>query len=137
MGPEGVVFHSPPFDEYLGFFQGVKDLAIQQFVSEFTVEAFTVAVFPGAARFDVEGWYACSFEPLAYCLGGEFRAVIRSDMLEWFMGHEEMREAMEHVIGVEPSLHQDGEALPTEFIVERQDLDSMAIVRAPCREVTG
>jgi len=76
VGPEGVVLNAPSFDEYLGFFQGVKDLAIKQFVSEFTVEAFTVAVFPRAARFDVEGSYACSFEPLAYCLSGEFRAVI-------------------------------------------------------------
>lgn len=76
VGPEGTVFHSPPFDEYSDFFQGLKDLAIQQFVSELTVEAFTVAVFPRAPRFDVEGSYACSFEPLAYCLSGEFRAVI-------------------------------------------------------------
>ena len=40
------------------------------------------------------------------------------------MGHEEIREAMEHVIGVEPSLHQDGEALPTEFVDDGQDLYS-------------
>ena len=73
---EGVVFHSPPLDEYLGLSEGVEDLSIQQFVSQFTVETFTVAVFPGAARFNVEGSYSCSFKPLTYRLGGEFRAII-------------------------------------------------------------
>jgi hypothetical protein len=35
------------------------------------------------------------------------------------MGHEEIRESMEHVIGVEPSLHQDGQAhyLPSQGLV--------------------
>jgi hypothetical protein len=28
VGPEGVVFHSPPFDEYLGLPKDVKDLSI-------------------------------------------------------------------------------------------------------------
>lgn len=72
VGPEGVVFHSPPLDEYLGLSEGVEDLSIQQFVSEFTVETFTVAVFPGATRFDIEGSYSCSFKPLTYRLRGEF-----------------------------------------------------------------
>ena len=53
------------------------------------------------------------------------------------MGHEEIREAMEHVIGVEPSLHEDGEALPTEFIDDRQHLDGTTIVGAVCHKVIG
>ena len=32
-------------------------------------------------------------------------------MLGWHMGHQEICQAMEHVMGVEPSLRQDGEAL--------------------------
>ena len=53
------------------------------------------------------------------------------------MSHEEIREAMEHVIGLEPSLHQDGEALPTEFVEDHQDLDWTGIARAVCYEVRG
>ncbi len=64
MGSEGIVFHSPSFDDYLGLPEGVKDLSIKHFFSEFTVESFTVADFPRAARFDVQGSHSCSFKPL-------------------------------------------------------------------------
>ena len=134
---EGVVFHSPPLDEYLGLSEGVEDLLIQQFVSQFTVETFTVAVFPGAARFNVEGPHACICKPLANSRGGEFRSVIRSDVFRRTMGHEEIREAMEHVIGVELSLHHDVEALPTEFVDDGQDLDRTAVVGAVCHKIVG
>lgn len=53
------------------------------------------------------------------------------------MGHKRVCEAMEHVIGVEPSLYQDGDALPTEFIDDRQNLYGMAVMRALCHEVIG
>ena len=53
------------------------------------------------------------------------------------MGHEEIREAMEHVIGVEPSFHQDGKALPTEIIDDHQDLDGTTVVRAVSHEIIG
>ena len=72
VGPEGVAFRSPPLYEYLSFFKGVEDLSIQQLVSEFPAETLTIAVFSGAARFDVEGSYSCSFKPLACWLSGEF-----------------------------------------------------------------
>ena len=37
-------------------------------------------------------------------------------MFRWTVGYEEIREAMEHVIGAKLSLHHDGQALPTEFV---------------------
>jgi hypothetical protein len=53
------------------------------------------------------------------------------------MGHEEIREAMEHVIGVELSLNHNGEALSTEFVDDRQDLEGTAVVRAVCHKIIG
>jgi hypothetical protein len=70
--PEGVVFHSPTLDEYLSFLEGIEDLSVQQFVAEFLVETFTVAVFPRATRLDVEGPYPCSLKPLSYRRSSEF-----------------------------------------------------------------
>jgi hypothetical protein len=32
------------------------------------------------------------------------------------MGHKEIREAIEHVIGIVPSLHEDIQNLPTELV---------------------
>ncbi len=51
------------------------------------------------------------------------------------MAHEQIREVMEYVIGVEPSLHNDSEALPTEFVDDGQYLDRLPIVRTVCHEI--
>jgi hypothetical protein len=135
--PECIVFYSPPFDEYLGLPERVKDLAIQQFVSEFPVEAFAIAVLPRTAGFDIEGSHSGICKPLAYCLSSEFRAVVRSDMLWWPMGHEEICEAMEHVIGFEVSFHNNGETFSTEFIYDIQYPDGTTVMRAVCHEIIG
>jgi NAD-dependent SIR2 family protein deacetylase len=42
---------------------------------------------------------------------------------------------MEHIIGVKSSLHEYGEALPTEFVDDRQHLDGTTIVCAVCHKV--
>ena len=72
MGSERVVLNAPSFDDHLGLPDGVEDLSIKDFVSEFSVEAFAVPIFPRAPRFDEEGSYTCSFKPVAYCVGSEF-----------------------------------------------------------------
>ncbi len=78
-----------------------------------------------------------SFKPVPYRLGVEFRAIVGSDVLGWTVGHEEIREAVEHIIGVEPSLHHDGEALPTEFVDDRQDLEGPSIMCPVRYEIIG
>jgi hypothetical protein len=70
-------------------------------------------------------------------LGGEFRSIIRSDVFRWTVGHEEIREAMEDVIGAQLSLHHDVQALPTEFVDDSQYLDGTAVVSAVCHEIIG
>lgn len=58
-------------------------------------------------------------------------------MLRWTVGHEEVREAMEHVIGAQLSLNHNGEALSTEFVDNRQYLDWTTVVSAVCHEIIG
>ena len=53
------------------------------------------------------------------------------------MGHEELREAMEHVIGAQLPLNHNGEALSTEFVDNRQYLDWTTVVSAVCHELIG
>jgi len=58
-------------------------------------------------------------------------------MFRWTVGYEEIREAMEDVVGAQPSLHQDIQALTTEFVYDRQDLDRTAVVSAVCHKIIG
>jgi hypothetical protein len=50
---------------------------------------------------------------------------------------KEIGKVTQRVIGVELSLRQDGDALPTESIDDRQTLYGMAIMRAICHDVIG
>ncbi len=49
---------APTLDQDPGFGQGVEDLAVEQLVPEFSVEALVVAVLPWAARFDEQRLHA-------------------------------------------------------------------------------
>ena len=46
MRPDCVVVFPPFLDHDLSLFQAVKDLAVEQFIPEPSVETFAIAVFP-------------------------------------------------------------------------------------------
>ena len=45
--PDGVVVATPSLDQDLSFAQGVEELAVEEFIAETGIEAFTVAILPG------------------------------------------------------------------------------------------
>lgn len=47
LGPDCVVEAAPFLDQDLGFAQGVEELAVEEFIAETGIEAFTVAILPG------------------------------------------------------------------------------------------
>ena len=50
MRPDRVVVLAPVLDQRFGLLEGVEDLAVEQLMPELPVEAFVVAVLPGAPR---------------------------------------------------------------------------------------
>jgi hypothetical protein len=54
MRPEGVVFQTPSFYQYLSLFQCIEDLSVKQLIPDLTVEALVIAVLQGASCLDVE-----------------------------------------------------------------------------------
>ena len=44
MWSEHIVFQTPFFNQYFCFFQGIEKFAIEQFISQFAIKAFIVAV---------------------------------------------------------------------------------------------
>ena len=69
------------FDEDLRVSQREEDLAVQTLVPQFSIEAFAMAVFPGAAGPDVERFHVEFAEPIPYSLSNEFRSIVRANML--------------------------------------------------------
>jgi len=74
--PHGIVVPPPLLDHDLGLGQRVEDLAVEQFVSEFTVERFHVAVLPRAAGFDLGGLGPDRGDPFAQRRSDELRPII-------------------------------------------------------------
>jgi hypothetical protein len=55
--PFGHLFNSLPHDD-LGFFKTVEDLPIQKVISKGAVKAFTKAILPRTAGFNVSGFHS-------------------------------------------------------------------------------
>jgi hypothetical protein len=66
----------PGFDQHLGLPQGIESLAIEQLIAKLAIEAFTMSVFPGAARFDVGRLGADIGDPVTQSFGNEIRGIV-------------------------------------------------------------
>jgi len=58
-----------------------RDLAVQTFIGELAVEAFTIAILPGTAWLDGQRCGVHSFEPGAQRAGDKIGTVIRTQVL--------------------------------------------------------
>src|SRR5207342_791923 len=75
-----VVVLTPILDHDLCLIERVEDFAVEQFVSQLSVEALAVAVLPGASRFDVGGLGANRGDPVPNSLSDELGPIVGSDM---------------------------------------------------------
>ena len=57
MRPRSVVMFPPSLDQQLRLKHGVKELAVQQLISEFAIEDFDRTVFPRTTRLDEQSLY--------------------------------------------------------------------------------
>ena len=81
MRSELVVFPSPALNEHSGLGECVKDLSVEQLVSELSIKRFVVAVLPRTSGFNEQGLGSDALQPLANGRGGELRPVVRTDPL--------------------------------------------------------
>ena len=100
--------------------QRIKDLSVQAFVPQLSIEAFAVSVLPGTARFDRQ---AFPFPlPPATSADPPRRTQIHCSS-ECFPGCPEqhhIRHRFDHFVPPQPSCHADRQALPRVFIDHRQ-----------------
>ena len=70
---------APGFDQDLGLFEGVEDLAVDQLIAQLGIEA--VSVLPRARAFDVGRFGPDPGDPVLDGLGDELGSLIGPDML--------------------------------------------------------
>ena len=128
---------SPVFDDDLRFLERVEDFAVEQFVTEFRVEALAIAVFPWTARHDVGGFGTDCCDPLPECFGDELRAIVRTNMGGDAAQDEEVGKHVDNIDCLQLSLDPDGDAFPRELINHVEHADFPAVVRPVLDKVVG
>src|SRR6266568_9606704 len=68
-----VVFHPPPLRQYLRLLQRVKNLAVQELISQLAVEALAIPVLPRTPGLDVQRLRPQLSQPLPQLLSNELR----------------------------------------------------------------
>gem|GEM_PF-5580447 len=72
---------APPLDQHPRLRHRVEDLAVQELVAQFAVQALHVAVLPRVARLDAERLHTHLSEPLAHRRRGEFAPVVAAHVV--------------------------------------------------------
>ena len=125
----------PVFNHDLGLLQCVEDLAVEQFVTQFTVEAFAIAVLPWASRFDVSGLGSDRSNPIPESLSDKLRAVVGTYMRRNAPRDEQLAQGLDDVGGLEFPCHTDSQALSGELVENAQHPEGFAIVGTVSDEV--
>ncbi|MPN40286.1 hypothetical protein SDC9_187822 [bioreactor metagenome] len=79
MGPLGIVFLPPVFDDLTGMAHRHEPVLVQTFIPELTVEAFDVSILLWFAWLNEAQAQSLAICPFIEHLAGEFRAVIDGD----------------------------------------------------------
>ncbi len=135
MGSNGIVQPPPLFDEDDSLGQCVEDLSVQELVSQLSVEAFVVTVFPRTSWRDVERLHTEPAQPPAHELRRELRPIVRAKMLRRTVMGEEFGQDLEHVVSSDLSTDRDRQALPRVLVEHCQQLQGTTVVRPRAHEV--
>jgi hypothetical protein len=104
-----------------------EQFPVQALVAETAVEALPVRVLPGAARIDVPGLRPPLGQPALQDLGDEFRPVVRAEPLRLPALGERPLQDGDDPPGAERPTDLDRQALPREFIDQREDAQSLTV----------
>ena len=137
MWPDGIVVTPPGFDHDPGLLQTVEDLTVEELVAQLAVEAFAIAIFPGASGFDVGGPGANSGNPVSQRNSNELRTVVGADMGRDAAQDKQVAERIDDVCSPEVPGYPDGEGFACELIDDAQHPEPPSVVGALRDKVIG
>ena len=92
-----VIVLDPFTNNDLCFPQAVKDFSIKQVVSEGAIKAFTKAILPRAAWFNISSFDPNTRSPTTELFSNKFWAVITSDVLGDAVSNHGVRQLLNHL----------------------------------------
>jgi hypothetical protein len=111
-----IVVTSPAFDEDLGFVQRIEEFPVQQFISQFAIKRFDIAVLPRAAGLNKQGLDTHALSPVPHRVGSEFGGVIRTNMRGDSAVDKELGQAGEHIVRPQTARNLNRQTLPSVLI---------------------
>lgn len=114
MRPDDVEVPPPGLDQHLGLGEAEEQLAVQQSIAQLGIEALAVTVLPQAAGLDVGGLGADRGDPLPHGRGDELPPVVGAHKGRRAAQDHQIGHGLQHVGGVDLTLHQDRQGLPGE-----------------------
>src|SRR3982750_1879608 len=135
MRAHAVVTPPPALDDDPGLLQGVKDLPIQQFISQPGIERLHIPVLPRRAWGNVRRLGSHRRNPPLHGFGHELGTIVGTDVARHAAQDEQVREHVDDVDGLELAIHPDGQALVREFIDHIEHPELAAVMGAVLAEV--
>ena len=80
MGPYVIILISPSFHKDFCFSDRIKDFTVEHFIPQFAIKRYHIAVFPGTARSNIEGFHPQPCEPGSDWFGGKLCPVITPEI---------------------------------------------------------
>src|SRR5262247_1691147 len=137
MGPDRIVMAPPAFDDDLSFVEGVEDLAIEQLITQASVEALDVAVLPRTAPLDIGNLGADSGDPSLDSLGDELRSVVGPDVTGNAAQDEQIGENVDDIDCFELAGDTDRQAFVGKLVNDIEHPVLASIVGAVLDKVVG
>src|ERR1700733_3459965 len=107
-----VVVDPPVLDEHLRLEQAVEAPAVEEFVTQSSVERLDPGVLPGRTRVDEDRTDTVKTAPVAHRMGDELGTVVEAHEGRSAAFYDQAVQGGHHPIGVDGTLDHDGEALP-------------------------
>src|SRR5215475_7356787 len=137
MRPDRIVMAPPAFDDDLSFLEGVEDLAIEQLITQASVEALDVAVLPRTAPLDIGNLGADSGDPSLDSLGDELRSVVGPDVTGNAAQDEQIGENVDDIDCFELAGDTDRQAFVGKLVDDIEHPISTSIVGAVLDKVAA
>lgn len=119
----------------LSLLQGEEDFAVEQFITQFTVEALAITVFSRAPSFDESRLGTYGGDPVTKNNGNELGAIACAYVRRNAAGDEQHAQGIDDVSSHELPCHADHHALTGELVDNAQHPESLGIVDAVSDEV--
>jgi len=137
MRPDGIVVLSPALNQHLRFMKCREQLPRQQLITELRVEALTITVLPWRAWCDEERFHTDPAEPMPHTLGNELGTIVGTNVLGRAVRDEQIRQAVQHVIGSQAPGNNDGKAAACELVDHSQHAKGSPVLGTVLHEVVG